>query len=261
MNNTLSASAIADAIYLKAYYVGPYVRCGDEIPKSAILVKAVYTDNIEKIITNWDFVGDNIVEAEKTSLLIKYQNCMASVKIPFIYTKVISFECHYHGGPVEVGTHFDPKDLHARILYGDGIWEELHSYDYIVSDTLVTQSGNNNVYTAIHPSGLEDRFVVFGYKVDESDMDFKIYQVNDNIEIDVTDSYYPLFYHDLLDKIYVNAIRLNKQLTPGTFRIILPKCTGLNCKHPSEWLVVKTMDNNIKITPIKFYHKEDFDNG
>lgn len=262
MKTTLSASASADAIYLKAYYVGKDVRCGDEIPKSAILVKIVYADKTEETITDWNFIGDNIASAESNTLMIQYQNLITSVKLPFIYNKVISFECHYHGGPVEVGTHFDPKDLHAKALYGSGIWEELNSYDYIIlEDTLVTQTGNNNVYTAMHPCGLEDRFIVFGYKVDESDMDFKIYQLDGNMESDVTDSYYPLFYHDLLDKIYVNTMRLNKYLTPGKYRIVLPKHTGLNCKHSSEWIVIKTMDNNIKITPIKFYHEEDFKNG
>jgi hypothetical protein len=155
-----------------------------------------------------------------------------------------------------IGTEFDPKKLHARILYSDGTWEDLHSYQYSISDKLVTQKGNNNIYTATHPSGLKDKFVVFGYSIDNLDKDFKIYEVNDNIEVDVTDAYYTLFYHELLDKIYVTTTRLNKILTPGKYRLILPKNTGLNCKHASEWIVIKDSKNNIKITPIKFYHSQ-----
>jgi hypothetical protein len=169
--------------------------------------------------------------------------------------KIVSFECHYHGDPVLIGTEFDPKKLHARILYDNGVWKDLHSYEYIVSDKLVTQKGNNNIYTATYES-LSDKFVVFGYDIDKLDKDFKILQRNDNIEVDVTDSYYPLFYHDLLDKIYVTTVRLNQFLTPGEYRIILPKNTGLNCKHASEWKVFKDFNNNIKITPINFYHEE-----
>jgi hypothetical protein len=168
----------------------------------------------------------------------------------------LSFECHYHGSPVLVGTNFDPKDLHARIIYSNGEWKELHSYEYTISGNLITQKGNNNIFTAIYNNELQDSFVVYGYENDNTDKDFKITQLNDNIEIDVTDRYYPLFYHNLLDKIYVTATRLNKFLTPGTYRLILPKRTGLNCKHASEWIVVKNLNNDIKITPITFYHKE-----
>lgn len=261
MNTTLSASAVADAISLEAYYVGPSVEYGTKIPKSAILVKATYADGTKDTVFDWQYIGSNIITTDNPTLGIQYQTQITIVEVPLIYTEVISFECHYHGGPVLIGTEFDPKDLHARALYGNGHWEELHSYQYSIPDRLVTQKGNNNIYTATHPSGLEDRFVVFGYDVDDSDMDFKIYQVNDNIEIDVTDSYYPLFYHDLLDKIYVTAMRLNKILPAGIYRLVLPKNTGLNCKHASEWKVIKDLNNNIKITPIKFYHEEDFKNG
>lgn len=258
MNTTLSASAIADVVSLEAYYVGPDVKYGTEIPKTAVLVKVIHSDETKDVITNWEFDNSNIITADNTTLIIKYKSYSTTVEVPLVYTKIISFECHYHGNPVLIGTDFDPKKLHARILYGDGTWEDLHSYQYTISDTLVTQKGNNNIYTAIHSSGLQDKFVVYGYDIGHSDKDFKIFQLNDNIEIDITDSYYPLFYHDLLDKIYVTVTRLNKILTPGKYRLILPKNTGLNCKHASEWIVIKELSNNIKITPIKFYHEEDF---
>ncbi len=258
MKTTLSASAIADAISLDAYYVGPSVEYGATIPKTAVLVKATYSDGTKDTVYDWNFNNSNIITTDNDTLIIQYQTCLASIKIPLIYTEVISFECHYHGDPVPIGTEYDPKKLHARILYGNGIWEDLHSYQYEVSSKLVTEKGNNNIYIATHPSGLEDRFVVFGYSVDKSDMDFKVYQVNGKIETDVTDVYYPLFYHDLLGKIYVTTMRLNKFLSAGEYRFILPKNTGLNCKHASEWKVIKNLNNNIKITPIKFYHEEDF---
>ena len=258
MKTTLSASAIADAISLDAYYVGPSAEYGATIPKTAVLVKATYSNGTRDTVFDWEFNNSNIITTDNLILIIKYQTCLTSVKVPLIYAEIISFECHYHGEPVLIGTEFDPKKLHARILYGNGIWEELHSYQYTISDKLVTQKGNNNIYTATHPCGLEDRFVVFGYNIDDTDMDFQIYQVNGNIETDVTDAYYTLFYHDLLGKIYVTTTRLNEILSPGKYRIVLPKNTGLNCKHASEWKIVKTLDNNLTITPIKFYHKEDF---
>lgn len=183
-----------------------------------------------------------------------------SLKTSYTEPKIISFECHYHGEPVLIGTEFDPKKLHARALYDNGEWKELYSYQYNISGKLVTKEGNNNIYTAIHTSGLEDRFIVFGYSNDDFDMDFQIYQVNDKIEINVTDAYYTLFYHDLLGKIYVTTTRMNQILQPGEYRMILPKNTGLNCKHASEWKIKKDENNNLRITPIKFYHKEDFKN-
>ena len=258
MKTTLSASATADAISLEVHYVGHSVKYGTTIPKSAILVKAIYADNTKKDIFNWEYLGSNIVTANNTILKIHYQSCTASVKIPLIYKKTISFECHYHGEPVPIGTEFDPKKLHARILLGDGTWKELHSYDYEISSKLVTEVGNN-IYTATYSPRLKDDFTVLGYNVDNLDKDFKIFQRNGNIDIDVTDAYYPLFYNDLLGKIHVT--KLNSELTAGEYTIILPKNTGLNCKHASEWKVFKELNNNIKITPIKFYHKEDYENG
>ena len=261
MRTILSASATTDAISLKAYYVGPNVNYDTQIPKTAILVKLI-SNNTEKVVYDWTYINGNIVTPENKAILnIQYQTYTTSVQINLIKKEAILFECHYHGDPVLINTEFDPKKLHARIVYNNGECENLHSYQYDISGKIVTKKGNNNYYTAIHHSGLKDEFVVFGYEEDETDKDFKIFQQNDNIEIDLTNAYYPLFYHDILDKIYVSTQRLNRFLTPGKYRLILPKNTGLNCKHASEWIVIKSLDNNVKITPIKYYHKEDVENG
>lgn len=262
MKKTLSASAPADAICLDAKYIGPAVKYNTKIPKNAILVKTMYKDGSIMKITNWEYIRTDIVtEENKGLLLIQYGSCVAQVKIKLYKKHVVSFECHYHGDPVLINTEFDKKKLHARILYDDGEWKDLYSYEYnLPEDTIVKEVGNNNFYTATYQT-FEDKFVVYGYSESEADKDFQIFQRNGNIETDVTDAYYPLFYNEILGKIHVTISKLNSELTAGVYRIILPKNTGLNCKHASEWMIKKNLNNDIIITPIKFYHEEDINNG
>ena len=99
MKTTLSASAPADAISLKAYYVGPRISTSKKhwtpIYKRTVLVKAVCSDGSETVVMDWNWIGTNYVRIDRvTKLKIQCGTLTTEVEILF-NTDVVSFECHY----------------------------------------------------------------------------------------------------------------------------------------------------------------------
>ena len=172
----------------------------------------------------------------------------------------IKFEVHYHGAPVLVGERYDPKDLHAHLINSNKEFIDVRS-DLILSDNLITQTGQNSFYATYNYNGetLIDYFTVYGYTNKRyQNMDLKVFYIHEdqnNYEEDVTDYFYPLFYDDILGKIYVTINRLDKLLYKGKFRIIFPQDSGLYHQYATEWIVLKN-NSNIKMTLVKTYNEE-----
>lgn len=177
--------------------------------------------------------------------------------------KPIKFEVHYHGTPVLVGQRYDPKDLHAHLIYSDKEFKDVRSIDFTVSDNLVTHTGQNSFYATYiwNNKTFIDYFTVYGYTNKRYiNKDFKIFYIDDNQENDMTEYYYPLFYNKNLDKIYVTINNLNKHLLKGKYKITVPQDSGMNHRYATEWIVIKD-SYNIKITLIKTYNEEEIENA
>ena len=170
----------------------------------------------------------------------------------------IKFEVHYHGAPVLVGERYDIKNIHAHLIYSDKEFEDVRSF--AVSKNLITHTGQNSFYAIYIWNGkaFVDYFMVYGYTNKRYvDKEFKIIEIQTNShEEDVTEFCYPLFYDEILGKIYITLDRLNKNLYKGTFRVTLPKDTGMLHQYASEWLIEKD-DFNVKTTLIKTYNDEE----
>lgn len=178
--------------------------------------------------------------------------------------KPIKFEVHYHGAPVLVGERYDPKDLHAHLIYSDKEFVDVRSVDFTTNDNLITHTGQNSFYATYTVNGetFIDYFLVYGYTNKRYiDKDFQVFNIHDNLcEENVTDFCYPLFYNENLGKIYITLNNLYKNLYEGKFRFILPRDTGMCHKYSSEWIVIKTQDN-VKVTLVKYYDEEEKTNG
>ena len=171
----------------------------------------------------------------------------------------IKFEVHYHGAPVLVGERYDPKNLHAHLIYSDKEFIDVRSVDYIVNDDLITHTGQNSFYATYiwNNKTFIDYFMVYGYTNKRYiNKEFKVFFINDTYEEDITDYCYPLFYDEKLDKIYITTNRLNKNLYKGKFRMVLPEGTGLHHRYTTEWIVIKD-DFNVTITLTKTYNEEE----
>lgn len=173
--------------------------------------------------------------------------------------KPIKFEIHYHGAPVLVGEKYNPKDLHAHLIYSNKEFKDVLSVDYTVDDNLITHTGQNIFKATYIENGKTfiDYFMVYGYTNKRYiDKEFQMFLIHDNgYEEDVTDYCSPLLYDNNLGKIYVTLNRLNKALFKGKFRMILPINSGLHMKYATEWIVLKN-NFNIKTTLIKTYNEE-----
>ena len=143
----------------------------------------------------------------------------------------IKFEVHYHGTPVLVGEKYDPGNLHAHLILSDKEFVDVRSVDFSVNSNEVTHTGQNIFQATFNWNGkcFIDYFMVYGYTNKRYiNKEFQVFYIHENnIEEDVTDFCMPLFYNIELDKIYITINRLNKYLYEGTFRITLPKDTGM----------------------------------
>lgn len=169
--------------------------------------------------------------------------------------KIIKFECHYHSAPVLIGEKFDTANLHAEAYYEDGEIRDIFSDEYTILEEDWTITEINNVFTASY-MGFIDKFHVKGYTADGSVREFKIFSIEGKKEVDVTDAYEFLFYNPVLEKPYVTLATMNRILTAGKYRFILPMKTGMCGKYASEWIVIKDLNNSIRATPVKFYRDE-----
>lgn len=171
----------------------------------------------------------------------------------------IKFEVHYHGAPVLVGERYDPKDLHAHLICSDKEFIDVRSIDYTINDNLITHTGQNSFCATYIWNGKTfiDYFTVYGYTNKRYiDKEFQVFYIHDNLyEEDVTDFCYPLFYDEILDKIYITMNRLNNNLYKGKYRMILPQNSGMYYKYATEWIIIKD-DFNVKTTLIKIYNEE-----
>ena len=172
----------------------------------------------------------------------------------------IKFEVHYHGAPVLVGERYDPKDLHAHLIYSDKEFIDVRSVDFKVSDNLISRTGQNS-FTATYiwkDKTFVDYFMVYGYTNKRYiDKEFKVVQIHDDLsEEDITEFCYPLFYDEILCKIYITLDRLNKNLFKGKFKMTLPQNTGMIHQYASEWIIIKS-DFNVKATLNKTYNEEE----
>lgn len=172
----------------------------------------------------------------------------------------IKFEVHYHGAPVLVGERYDPKDLHAHLICSDKEFIDVRSVDYTVNDNLITHTGQNYFQATYIWNGKSfiDYFMVYGYTNKRyTDKDFKVFYIHDSsYEEDMTDYYYPLFYDEKMDKIYLSMNRLDKKLFKGKYRMILPKNSGMYHQYATEWIAIKD-DFNVKLTLVKVYNEEE----
>lgn len=171
----------------------------------------------------------------------------------------ILFEVHYHGAPVLVGKRYNPGDLHAHLLLSDKEFLDVRSVDYEVDGSNITHTGQNIFKATYHWNGKTfiDYFRVYGYTNKRYiDQNFQIFSINDSQEEDVTGQYKHLFYNDFLDAIYITINNLNKHLSDGIFRFILPQNTGLYKQYATEWIIKKD-ESGTKITLLKVYNEEE----
>lgn len=176
-------------------------------------------------------------------------------------SELIGFECHYHGAPVLIGKEFDAADIHADAHYSNGQFKDVFSDEYTILEKDRTVTDKDNIFTAEY-MGFTCKFHVRGYTVNGSVREFKVFSIEGRVEVDVTDVYGPLFYNPVLEKPYVTLAIMNRCLTEGKYRFILPMKTGMCGKYASEWIVIK--DNAIKATPVMFYRddiKEECSDG
>ena len=172
----------------------------------------------------------------------------------------ILFEVHYHGTPVLVGKHYNPGDLHAHLILSDKEFLDVRSVDYEVDGSDITHTGQNIFKATYHWNGKTfiDYFGVYGYTNKRYiDKDFQVFSIENSQEEDVTEQYRQLFYNEFLDKIYITINNLDKHLSNGIFRFILPQDTGLYHQYATEWIVKKD-ESGIKTNLFKVYNEEEY---
>lgn len=174
----------------------------------------------------------------------------------------IKFEVHYHGTPVLVGKRYDPKDLHAHLIFSDKEFVDVRSIDFMTDKDIITHTGQNYFRATYNwnDKTFIDYFMVYGYTNKRYiDKEFKIFFIHDDgVEEDMTEYYELLFYENNMEKVFITTNKLDKTLTEGKYRMILPRGTGMHLKYASEWIIEK--DSNVKVKLIKVYNEEDIQN-
>lgn len=175
----------------------------------------------------------------------------------------IKFEVHYHGTPVLVGKRYDPKDLHAHLIFSDKEFVDVRSIDFMINKNLITHTGQNYFYATYNwnDKTFIDYFMVYGYTNKRYiDKEFKVFLIHeDGTEEDMSEYYKILFYEENMEKVFITMNKLDKGLIDGKYRMILPRGTGLHLKYATEWIIEKK--SNVKAKLIKVYNEEDIQNG
>lgn len=245
-------------IGIKAEYIGTNIH-SYEMPKyKDVIVYKVYEFNNKQYFEKvFGWVYERIIIKDNSFVFtIKHRNYFCELIIPIIGNEVSDLHALYLGPPVLVGTKYDTSKLHVDLKLKNGTIKVLNLGEYSVSDVQVNHV-RNNIYE-VHYAGLKDKFYVYGYKLKNTiDLDFKAFVIHNNgYEEDITDMFYELFYDQHMQKIYVTVSRMNKFLFESTYRLYLPKDSGLFKKYATEWIVNKD-ENNINITLNKVFNEEE----
>lgn len=239
---------------ITAIYHGQSLTINDLPKYTDINVYTIHQINNEQILVQeLAWVYERIIIKDNSFVFtIKHNSFYYDLTVPITGDQPSGLHAFYLGPPVLIGRKYDTGKLYVDLLLKDGTIKVLRPEECIISDTIVNYE-KNNIYD-IEYQGLKDKFFVYGYQLKNTkDIDFKIFLIHDNgYEEDLTDMFYDSLFDTILNKVYVNINKLNNTLFTATYRLFLPKNTGMYQKYATEWTVYKDT-YNIQVTLNKIF--------
>lgn len=140
---TVLGTAPKQVSSLVAYYNGPKVVLGNEVPEENLSVTAVYSDGTTERIYNYTLTPKTITDLGTNKVIVFFRGATAEISVEGVVKTLESITAKYSGEKVEVGEYVDAAEIEVTAHYNDGTTEKVEDFSLLSSRILLL--GNNRV--------------------------------------------------------------------------------------------------------------------
>lgn len=146
--------------FIAATYIGQDVEIGGSLDKSKIIVKAKYSDNSTKTVTDFAITGFTSETAGDKSVTVSYTE-NGVTKSVFIVVKVVaedvsvtltSIQATYNGNDIQINGTLNKSDVTVVATYSDGTSKDVT--DFSIGGLDSSTAGQHNVVVSYTEGGL-----------------------------------------------------------------------------------------------------------
>lgn len=128
---------------LVAYYNGPKVVLGNEVPEENLSVTAVYADGTTERIYNYILTPKTITDLGTNKVIVFFRGATAEISVEGEVKTLDYITAKYSGEKVIVGEYVDTAEVDVTAYYNDGSAEKVEDFSLLSSRILLL--GNNRV--------------------------------------------------------------------------------------------------------------------